>query len=230
MTTLEEIRLLQDRANINNNNNTNDTNKVSNRSKTVQALQPEAVTFSSSSSEEQSSPGRGGHSRPALPEKWKWAKLDLFHNQLEVNSQLKLAINIQNTQDDIVRLVAALNSPFRCFKRGIDNWKINEHYKSVELFVEFLKQEYELPKKAVNVSKIILRNGKANGIIPNLSVIHYKLQGKHNIRLYKNKQAFDFVLDDDIKHFRTYKNNEVIASKMIRNKEYTKVTMESLGL
>ena len=93
-----------------------------------------------------------------------------------------------------------------------------------------MKQEYELPKKAVNVSKIILRNGKANGIIPNLSVIHYKLQGKHNVRLYKNKQAFDFVLDDDIKHFRTYKNNEVIASKMIRNKEYTKVTMESLGL
>ena len=62
-TIFQEIISLQDRTNINNNNNTNDTNKVSNRSKTVQALQPEAVTFYSSSSEEQSSPERSQMSR-----------------------------------------------------------------------------------------------------------------------------------------------------------------------
>ena len=77
-----------------------------------------------------------------------------------------------------------------------------------------MKQEYELPKKAVNVSKIILRNGKAYGIIPNLSVIHYKLQGKHNIRLYKNIQAFDFVLDDDIKKVIVYSRDEQKQYKM----------------
>jgi hypothetical protein len=229
-TIFQEIISLQDRTNINNNNNTNDTNKVSNRSKTVQALQPEAVTFYSSSSEEQSSPERSGIGRPALPAEWKWCKMDLFLNQLEVNNQLKLALSIQNKDGNMVRLMAALNSPFRCFKRGIDNWKINEHYKSVELFVEFLKTEYEIPKKSVNVSKICLMNGRGNGIIPNLSVVHYWLDNQHHIRLYKNKQGYNFVLDDDISHFRTYKNNEVVASKMTRSQEYKKVTMESLGI
>ena len=238
----EEIIGLQNRTNINNNNNNNNFNKDFNKinlyglkDREQEVRTPEATPLSGFSSSqlvvsETSGVGSVAKTDQDLPKDWHWCKLDLFKNQLETNDQLKLAITIQNNKKEMVRLMSALNSPFRHYKRQIENYKSNKHYQSVELFVDYLKAEYGILKKDVNVSKVMLRNGKKDGIIPNLSVIHWRLDGKHYITLYKLTTRYNYVLDDDVSHYRSYKANEVIASKMIRAIEYKRITMESLGI
>jgi len=241
----EEIIGLQDRTNINNNNNNNNFNKEFNKinvyglkDREHEVRTPEATPLSGFSSSQlvvSETSGVGSIAKPEkanenIPEDWHWLKLDLFKNQLELNSQLKLAITIQNNKKEMVRLMSALNSPFRHYKRQIENYKSNKHYQSVQLFVDYLKAEYGILKKYVNVSKVMLRNGKKDGIIPNLSVIHWCLEGKHYITLYKLTNRYTYVLDDDVSHYRSYKANEVLASKMIRATTYKQITMESLGI
>ena len=235
-----EIIDLQDRTNINNNNNNNNNNKVYNEIRAVRSstssqtgavlVAPEASPPFGTTTVSLLESRESGNGRPPLPGEWNWCKLDLFRNQLEVNSQLKLAITILNSDKQIVRLMSALNSPFRHFKRNIKNYRTNKHYRSVELYVDYLKSEYGILKKHINASKVMLRNGKKDGIIPDLSVVHYQHNQTHHITIYKGTNKYTYSLTDDVSKFRSYRNNEVIASRMIRSTLYQPVTMASLGI
>ena len=230
----EEIVELQDRTDI------NYINKDITKYKDVRSFRPkhlvvspETTSLSGETRVSLCSPGESGIGRQAIPQNWKWLKLDLFDNH-DRKQRFKISLTLQLLTEDIKQYRAAVNSPFRLFKRGIQGWQHNKHYKTVALAVDYIREMYDLQKKDISVSKFYKstkRDGLKRQTLHDLSVILFKHQGEYNVWIVFKNRKYEYVLDDDVSKFRSGRTFDVIASKYIKREnlnDYITVADEGL--
>lgn len=139
--------------------------------------------------------------RCELPEKTRFIKMDLFRNPGRTTpdgrpgeDRFKLSVAICRDQPDhtqrIVQFRAALNSPPRYVKRGVqDVWYSDPHYRLVDRIMTAL----ELEDQSYRVSKCYRQRGRLKGQIQQGITVF--LIGETHVILVLGEQVFEAPLE-----------------------------------
>ena len=220
MSRIDEIEKLIGCTTINNTNNTNDTNNILTE-KQLHGEQLVSATprLGSSLSSGKSGVGRPAEEQPLIYGKWKWLKADLFSNEATSGKlHKKIAISLQkHGEEDVIRLKAAFNSPFRCFKRGVKDFDTNSHYQMAVARYDELRES----RKNVWISKFYQNVGTTSGLhkprtAKEMSGILYLNNSGWQLELLLWDMTMPIPLTDDISKFKSPRGmGEIIASRSI---------------
>ena len=169
----------------------------------------------------------------SLPEKWQYLKVDLFNNatpeQLEQNKEmLKLSISIQKTDgSDWLYFRAAMNSPKKNFKRGIQpDWSW-AHYRAVQARYDTLWAEYK-PRR-INISKCYSKGyAKTRHTIEGLSAAVFNINDEWYSEIYYYDHLILVPLSNKNLSLSQRKTNIIATGKEVREQAYTRTRARDL--